>query len=355
MLPTVNPALRTYLELKHDFLVPVNKFIVPKNDDSWPKETCGYPLGKHLQYLRHCDKRGDLPDFTLQDLKDMNFTFDSIQYRWDHYVLPALRHYYELNKHSDVPKEFRVKFGDEQWPEKFWGYRLGQRVRDIRNSEPFKVLTKADKEDLARIKFCFNLMDREWETRLLPSLVVYSQEFGNCNVPQKSVGPDFPPCPKAAAGLRLGGVANDIRSDKCYAGQAASDADILEKVGFVWSHPWAEWNERIFALEAFKAVEGHNNITYRFMVPSTSPWPEKLHGVELGILFSNIRHYSAAIGYEFPIRQEKWVQRVEPMLVTFEELHGHWDGPVDFVVPSETPWKEQDWGIQLGELKRWEE
>merc|ERR1719444_750077 len=46
------PALEVYRKVKGDLLVPV-RFIVPKNDASWPKKTWGLRLGKVVNGLRH--------------------------------------------------------------------------------------------------------------------------------------------------------------------------------------------------------------------------------------------------------------------------------------------------------------
>ncbi|KAK1943109.1 hypothetical protein P3T76_005746 [Phytophthora citrophthora] len=362
---TVNPALRSYIKLNNDPLVPY-RFVVPFGDDNWPEDTWGYPLGKHVVLLRHSGKKGKLPAFATQDLKEMGFAFEAFQYKWDHYFMPALVRYFELNGNSDVHAKFRIEIGDVEWPEKLWGFPLGAQVSAIRSKGIFKDQVKKDKNKLEKVKFCFDVADREWDTRVLPSLRIYWQEFGNCNVPSKFEVPDCLPWPKAAAGLRLGIVVKNIRSLEIYAKQFARDAVELKELGFVWDHQWAEWNERVFpALETFKLEKGNDRITKFFVVPCTTPWPEKSHGLQIGVLVSNIRCYSiyfdqiarsvdrlASIGFKFQIVPKKWNQRVEPLLATFDELHGHRDVPIDFVVPSEAPWEEKDWGIQLGKLKR---
>ncbi|KAL3660813.1 hypothetical protein V7S43_014215 [Phytophthora oleae] len=364
---TVNPALRTYLELNNNLLIPI-KFIVPINDGNWPEETWGYPLGKHVKSLRQCWSKGKLPDFAVQDLLEMDFVFDVSQYKWDHMTMPALLRYSELHGHSDVPQRFRIKPGDNKWPEKLWGFHLGTQVLNIRIRGDFKAQVAKDREKLARIEFCFesSFADREWKTRVLPSLVVYPQKFGNCDVPERFEVPDCPPWPKAAAELRLGPVVDRMRRQKGYAEQCARDADVLEKLGFVWDHYWANWNDRVFpALETFKLVKGYNKIPQSFVVPCTPLWPERAHGLRIGNIMNSIRCHCdyfdqiarradrlAALGFEFPIAQKRWDQRVEPLLAMFGELHGHRNVPIDFVVPSEAPWKERDWSIQLGKLKR---
>ncbi|KAL3660833.1 hypothetical protein V7S43_014235 [Phytophthora oleae] len=274
---TVNPALLTYLKLKKDLLIPI-KFTVPENDSNWPEETWGYPLGKHAERLRLCWRKGNqLPDFAVQDLLEMNFAFDFSQYKWDHSIMPALRRYYEVYGHSDVPRHFHIKPGDSKWHETLWGLNLGYRVNDIRNRGDFKAHVEKDREALMRINFCLEstIADRDWDTLVLPSLRVYWLEFGHCDVPQSFEVPDCPPWPKVSAGLRLGYIVKNMRRKKTYAKQSARDADVLKTLDFVWDHFWTNWNDRIFpALQTFKLEKRHNNIPVAFVMPCTMPWPE---------------------------------------------------------------------------------
>ncbi|KAL3657129.1 hypothetical protein V7S43_017923 [Phytophthora oleae] len=73
------------------------------------------------------------------------------------------------------------------------GFHLGSRVDDIRSKGQFKAQIEKDEDKLARIKFCFNIAEREWDTRVLPPLRIYWQEFGNCDIPNKFEVPDCPP------------------------------------------------------------------------------------------------------------------------------------------------------------------
>ncbi|KAG2801179.1 hypothetical protein JG687_00002867 [Phytophthora cactorum] len=364
---TVNPALRTFLKLRNHAMVPIS-FVVPTDDDRWAEETRGYPLGKHAEWLRRRWRaRKELPKFTVEDLKELDFAFDWSQYKWNHFVKPALRRYYELNEHTDVPQLFRIEHGDAEWPEKLWGYFLGPRVFNIRHRGDFKVQIEEDAQEMAEINFCYDstTYDRDWRERVLPSLQVFRQEFGHCDVHRSFKVPDCPPWPKGAAGILLGVTVNNIRSKGYFAEQVARDDAELKTVEFVWDHSFTEWNDRIFpALETFKRKKGHCHVMKYFVVPSTEPWPEKSHGLKLGTVINNIRSYSnyfdrtarnvdrlASVGFDLQIAQLKWDRRVEPMLDTFEELHGHRNVPTDFVVPSEAPWQKSDWGIQLGKLK----
>ncbi|POM77183.1 Hypothetical protein PHPALM_5471 [Phytophthora palmivora] len=364
---TVSPALRTFVKLRGHAMVPTF-FVVPREDDKWPEKTRGYPLGKHAEWLRRRWRQMKLlPEFALQDLEEIHFAFDISQYKWDRFVKPALRRYYELNGHTDVQQTFRVPHGDAAWSETLWGYYLGPRVFNIRHRGDFSSQIRQDAEEMAEINFCYDTTtyDRDWRERALPSLQIYRQEFGHCDVHRSFKVPDCPPWPKAAAGMLLGVTVNNIRSKGYYAEQVARDDAELKKIEFVWDHSSTEWNNRIFAaLEAYVRVRGNCHISKDFVVPSTELWPEKAHGLKLGIAIKNIRAYAyyfdqiarnvdrlASLGFIVRIPQGKWHQRVEPMLETFEELHRHRDVPRDFIVPSETPWKERDRGIQLGKLE----
>ncbi|KAE9300889.1 hypothetical protein PF008_g22900 [Phytophthora fragariae] len=365
---TVAPALRTFLALKKHLILPV-AFVVPRDDDAWPRETWGYPLGKHAVWLRTCWRKGQpAPHFALRDLEEIDFAFDRSQYKWDHLIKPALRRYFELYGDTDVPQTFRIPTGDVAWPERLWGFSIGHRVFNIRHRGDFKAQIERDAAELEEIKFCYDstTYDRDWRERVLSSLKVFRQEFGHCDVYRGFKVPDCPPWPKSAAGLPLGVIVNNIRIKKYYADQVARDDAELKEIEFVWDHAFAEWNDRIFAaLKAFRQNHTDRHVPPRkFVVPSNDLWPEKAHGLKLGLAFTNIRSNSyyfdqfartmdqlASLRLKVTITRAKWHQRVEPMLVTFEELHGHRDVPISFVVPSETPWNKSDWGIQLGRLK----
>ncbi|OWZ18216.1 hypothetical protein PHMEG_0007725 [Phytophthora megakarya] len=365
---TVNPALRTFLKLRGHMMVPTS-FTVPRNDDKWPEDTRGYPLGKHAEYLRRCWRQNDaqVPEFAAQDLEELNFAFDLSQYKWDHFIKPALRRYYELKGNTDVQLSFRVPQGDVEWPEVLWGYYLGPRVFNIRHRGDFKTQLEKDANEMEEINFCYDIStyERDWRRRVLPSLQVYRQEFGHCDVHRVFKVPDYPPWPKAAAGLPLGVTVNNIRSKGYFAEQIARDDSEVKKIEFVWDHYTTEWDNRIFpALETYAMAIGDCDVPKNFIVPSSVHWPEKAHGLKLGIAVRNIRAYAyyfdqiarnvdrlESLDFIVPIPPRKWKQRVQPMFDTFKELHGHLDIPREFIVPSQDPWKKQDWGIQLGKLR----
>ncbi|KAG6595828.1 uncharacterized protein IUM83_18260 [Phytophthora cinnamomi] len=153
---TVAPALRTFLRLKNHLMVPI-AFVVPRDDDAWPRASWGYPLGKHAEWLRtRWRKNRPLPRFALKDLEEMDFAFDTSQYKWDRFLKPALRHYFELFGDTDVPQSFSVPKGDAEWPERLWGLYLGPRVLNIRHRGDFKTQIEQDAQEMEEIRFCYD-------------------------------------------------------------------------------------------------------------------------------------------------------------------------------------------------------
>jgi hypothetical protein len=149
----------------------------------------------------------------LVELEEMQFAWEWSQYKWDRFIMHALRRFYELNGHTDVPQEFRVPKGDPRWPDRLWGQKLGLKVANIRSQGQFAKQVRADAEELERIKFCHDstIYDRDWREKLIPALEVFQQEFGNCNVGLNFRVPSSSPWPRAAWNMHLGNAVSALR------------------------------------------------------------------------------------------------------------------------------------------------
>ena len=53
------------------------------------------------------------------------------------------------------------------------------------------------------------------------------------------------------------------------------------------------------------------------------------------------------MGFIWDVYEEHW-QRILKSLQVYKELHGNLEVPISFAVPSEAPWPEDAWGINLG-------
>ncbi|RLN20985.1 hypothetical protein BBJ28_00008047, partial [Nothophytophthora sp. Chile5] len=317
-------------------MVPI-RFVVPKDDELWPRATWGYQLGKQAAWLRKQRRGGGvIPSFALADLEDMDFAWGNNQYRWDHFIFPALRRFFELHGHTNVPAIFHVPKGDVDWPERLWGRRLGGTVSNMRKRHDYEKQVRANSEELAVMGFCYDstFYDRNWREKVLPALKAYHEAYRHCRVWSSFVVPGEPQWSVTARGLKLGVVVSDMRSKGIYADQATRDKLELQELGFIWDRSDWEWKERILpSMETFSDAFGHCRVPINFAVPSDASWSKQAHGLKLGRVMADIRSkktyfdqivrstdHLASLGFEWKIPPSKWEQIVEPLLVRYEHL-----------------------------------
>jgi hypothetical protein len=147
-------ALAVYRGLHGNLLVP-SDFAVPHNDDRWPKACWGIKLGSAVYKIRG---RGDhLRDVHTswsrrEQLDSMGFVWDVQQMRFAKFCT-ALKLYGQIEQKIDpqrqlplsssgvtksVPLNIPSKFvvpRSSQWPNKLWGYRLGERCTQVRQKQ----------------------------------------------------------------------------------------------------------------------------------------------------------------------------------------------------------------------------
>lgn len=127
-------------------------------------------------------------------------------------------------------------------------------AENIRQKISYSAQVATSKEEQDRIEFCYEmtLVDRDWDEKILPSLRVYRQEFGNCIIPRSFVVPSSDPWPEKAWGKALGKVVNACRTSTSYVEHTTRDRPVLDALGFAWDRNTAVWNEIIIpALETY--------------------------------------------------------------------------------------------------------
>lgn len=123
----VKSALLRYKEMHGDILVS-SKFIIPCDDESWPRETWGMKLGKSVSDIR----RGDRYPGQREELISIGFD----------YGVPSARHGYAavkaalvryMEKYGDMLMlyDYMIPAGDESWPVALQGMKLGHVVHNI--------------------------------------------------------------------------------------------------------------------------------------------------------------------------------------------------------------------------------
>ncbi|EGZ07632.1 hypothetical protein PHYSODRAFT_528496, partial [Phytophthora sojae] len=363
-------ALRTYQKINRNTLAPYS-FIVPTGDARWPRATWGYALGRAVSGLRGQAQKQALSARMETELKELNFAFNILQYQWDEIILPALRHFYTVNGHTDVPRAFVVPGGVDAWPRLSWGWKLGSTVTLIRNMGGYARQVEESKHELKEMKFCFEMVmaEREWNEKVLPALKVFRQVHHHCIVERLFKVPREFPWPEEAWDLPLGQVVNDMRMGKTYVEFVARDADTLNEIGFAWDRNASTWNDRIIpALQTYVAEFKTCRMPQSFVVPAREPWPKSAWNMALGRQVYYMKYEGSyflqigrdverlsTLGFCFELRHQAWEKRVEPLLEIYESCFGDRAVPHDFVIPSEAPWPENMWGVHLGFFVRAQE
>ncbi|KAG3074695.1 hypothetical protein PI125_g21913 [Phytophthora idaei] len=165
--------------------------------------------------------------------------------------------------------------------------------------------------------------------------------------------------------MSLGAVVNDVRTRTAYVELAARDKDILATLGFAWNRDEAAWNQQIIpGIRVYAEVFKNCKIPYRFVVPSEEAWPRSAWGMKLGRVLNNMRYTGSywryfgrdadlldAWGVNLKLSAQAWQKRIVPLLDIYATESGSDGGegiPDDFVIPSETLWPEEMWGVRLG-------
>ena len=113
-------------------------------------------------------------------------------------------------------------------------------------------------------------------------------------------------------------------------------------------------------LGAYSENFGHVRVPKKFVVPDAEGWPAEARGLELGLQVSGLRTQKKrdtlpkddvaqleALGFVWNLFDWKW-QCVLQSLQAYQQVHGDLQVLRPFVVPPETPWPEEAWGMRLG-------
>lgn len=280
-------ALRAFKAAEGHLRVP-RRFVVPEGDEiAWPRAAWGYKLGAHVNQLRARSEK--LADYQLEALEEIGFVWNVTDDKWESLFLPALRRFHELRGHANVPQRFVVPCDDPEWPhEQLWGFHLGRMVNHIRSGELYYPQLERFLPELNALGFSFNIIESMWDEKIMPSLEVFFDVHGHCNVDKYFEVPHEAPWPQKAWGAKLGSIVCNVRARGDFFQLVGRDMERLEHLGFVWNPSEAKWRQRILpSLETFVLVHGHASIERGFVVPSKEPWPTRAWGLDLGRIASD--------------------------------------------------------------------
>ncbi|OQS03070.1 hypothetical protein THRCLA_21246 [Thraustotheca clavata] len=274
-------ALKAYKNI-HGHLVVPRQFIVPENDQRWPRDTWGWQLGKLVHNIRFGNVKID-----KKAVDDIGFVWDPMQNNWE-LNLKALKQYKALHGHVCVPQRFVVPVNEKnQWPDRnMENIPLGRFVNSLRLRE----LTKEKQKELDDIGFVSNAIEYEWE-RKIQALRQYKRIFNHLVVPKSFVIPANSQWQKPLHGLKLGEIVRSIRNSPVADSNIPSrQREELDEIGFVWDPLSDHWDTVMLAIKIYQQNYGHLRIPTKFIVPKGEEWPKETWFLHLGSAVTQLRH-----------------------------------------------------------------
>ena len=345
------PALDMYKEIHKDLRVPVgDKYVVP-DKQPWPEHLWGMKLGR--QVARWRTFKETLPLYVLEALNDRDFIWDVPEKDFERLVL-ALKIYKKLKGTFLIPKSFRVP-ELEEWPTDLHGIPLGETICTLRAHRGIE--TNHD-EILDAMDFTWDPIRYRFEAVMLPACKMYLEQKGDLNTISKSFRvPKTNIYPIQCRGYRLG------RSLHSWRENGAPRPDLLEEIKALGFKPdpvtffQRDLSRLLMALRWFQGTFG-----YKKRVIKTAPvcLPDDhptLPGLSLTQLFFRAKKFDEKIGFSNADRKElkffgawnsSYQSTISPLMELYFKLNKTLDIPVDYTVPSSSPWPTWSWEQKLG-------
>ena len=264
-------ALVTYSSLNNGSARVPASFVVPYDDETYPKATWGINLGSCVFRIR---ARGDFlngPSAMSRraQLEGLGFVWDPHEHAFMQ-VYRALKHFRKIqiqrsggksgytSRALRVPSTFVVPSNDE-WPEDLWGIQLGAKCSAMRHKELYVKNNPDRRKALEELGFQWSGNATLGWLEVIHASAIYSRLHGRTlDVPSKFIvpGPTYSssevslnggdsaysnedewPWPESLQGLPLGQRLKDIRLRGAYLkGESASSRRAqLDALGFNWT------------------------------------------------------------------------------------------------------------------------
>jgi hypothetical protein len=267
-----------------------------------------------------------------------------------------------------VPDKLVKCMGDD--PKHSAWLTLKQQAKQFRLAYRYQKLPQEDFEQLKGIGFAWCKNEEKWEKVVVPALLTYKEVHGDLEVPQQFEVPPSKPWPEHLWGMKLGTTVSQIRSSETYVRNDPERRQWLDSKGFEWDDLERQWESTQEAFETYLQEHGDLAVKTSFVVPSCSPWAEKLWGMKLGTTVDHIRssgtfvagkperkQWLEARGFQFETavvdnteNDRSWENQVVPALLTYKKVRGDLEVPRPFEVPPSEPWPEHLWGMKLGSM-----
>ncbi|KAF0694331.1 Aste57867_14784 [Aphanomyces stellatus] len=218
-------ALAIYRREYGDLLVP-RTFVVPRHAPTWPVYLWDKNLGKEVNTLRDMDY---VPEARRHALDAIGFVWHVQDDTWQANVA-ALAHFKAVYGHLCVRQHFAVRDGDMEWPDAFWGKKLGNVVSGLRQSA--KSIAPERRAALDAMGFVWNAKDAAWAAKIA-ALTLFNAQYGHLRVHQSFVVPTgHAKWPEDLGGLALGRIVASLRRGRTTL--TLERRQQLNDMGFLW-------------------------------------------------------------------------------------------------------------------------
>ncbi|OWZ09364.1 hypothetical protein PHMEG_00017946 [Phytophthora megakarya] len=303
------PALRLFKAKYHHCDVP-SWWVVPANDESWPKALRGYHLGKQVVRVRRNGRGSTEVADVLSELESLGFKFNAFESYFVDRVLPALEVYAKIYGDAHVPQGFIVP-SESTWPKPSWGTKIGHTVRNIRNRHQHAQQVEIYRDRLEEIGFVWSIYKSTAATKhdiVDPSVKIYKEINGvDAEIPRNFVVPaDDSRYPEISKNFELGAwlVQYEKRTTALLPFQTQEGkkkaASANEKHRHTHANAQQEltlhaeqyWKDvLLFSFRIYAKLHGScEDMDGSFIVPNEEPYPPSSWGLNLGLRLRHLRH-----------------------------------------------------------------
>jgi hypothetical protein len=287
------------------------QFVVPSGDSTYPFNTWGMTLGRHVSRIR----RGHLHAKHRDDLLAIGFSYESVKSmrartrggrklstergqteqaasdagavqateRQDfspQAKMEALRSFKANQGHVNIPANFTVP-DSELWPQESHGLNLSSVQQDIRSQREssFKHLYR---QELVELGFSLESDAQKRFNVFYSALQTFKTLNNHVDVPWSFVIPTvMPQFPVDTWGLKLGSRLKSI----CKRGDLPQFHSQLMSLGVKIALPTHDFDTVCVALKAYKAVHGDLLVSRSFEIPvGDDSYPQSVWAMKLGEL-----------------------------------------------------------------------
>ncbi|GMF50908.1 unnamed protein product [Phytophthora fragariaefolia] len=338
------PALVTFADECGDEVPLTSDFVVP-SEPPWPKQTWGLELGLFLSDAHKRDQYFVQISKDISVLGDLGFEVSLSDATWERQVVPLLTIFSTLfPSYEALPVDFEIPH-KQPWPSKVWGLKLGEiGAQNATRLAAVETEWKSRRESPENLSLVSVSRSQQWETRILPALVMFVKVFGDCRLGGHFAVPPEDPWPKPTWGLRLGVVITDYQRNGLFFEQIGRDADRLELLGYSFKVSKTQWERQgAQLLETYSTLHPSGLVPKNFVIPSEAPWKEAMWGVKLGIIVQWNSRYITTI-------ENEWRDQVLTAVEVYRTEFGGASIEKKFVIPSQPQWPKITWGLDLAHI-----